>query len=68
MGDVDEYLCNGYGFFEVPSTKYSEAPRRRANQIHCESHLGIRAAHTCEKNCKRRHNKTITCYIFGQGQ
>lgn len=49
MGDVDEYLCNGYGFFEVPSTNYSEAPRRRANQTHCESHLGIRAAHTCEK-------------------
>lgn len=68
MGGVDEYLWNGYGFFEVPSTKDSEAPRRRAGQIYCQSHLGVRAAHTWE-TCKRRYNKKLTCHIFfGQGQ
>lgn len=46
MGDVDEYLGNGYGFLEVSSTKYPEAPWRRADQIHYKSHYGIRVAQT----------------------
>lgn len=59
MGDVDEYLGNGYGFLEISSAKYPEAPWRRSDQIHCKSHYGIRVAQTYKR--RQENVSTITC-------